>query len=983
MIYLLKSVEIHIKTNKIQLKSIKSVISMTVFFYTSSEVIIILDWIFEGIVKWIASLVTSVMDAISGIFLNALGTDMVAMEQYFPFITKAFEIMQYTAWCILFLITIWQLFKTFSGPISEAENPWHLLARSTLFAFLIGYAKPIFTIVLDIAKAPYTALMEVAMNASDFTFAGIEQTLKNGLATFVAIISIVGLLLIIIMMFILGWNYFKTLLMTVERYVIVGILCYTSPLAFAMGGSKATSKVFQSWCRMVGSQLLLLVMNVWFLRAFNSSVGQFTINGGALTTGEGNIFLWLFCALAFLKTAQKFDSILASLGLNIAQTGGNMGMELLMATRVLGGFGGKMSRTAGSAFGGSAGSAGTTSAMGGGAMSGFASKFKGNSYVRDAVVSGGTRMGAGGGVGVVGRAFGGMAAKTGTTLTGESISSVAARHPSVSGNIGGNIADRSLGNYMPHMSGRKLNGTQITGGHISTTATGTNGKEANVQMYNSDLYERPDTPHSVVNASDGSSWYQTAAGAGMSEFYSPPSFTGDVSESAQVAESFPDAENGTMLRTVDDGVIEATNPDGSNSIWYNSALYEEPNAPHSTISSADGVNWYAMQPNAETPYFETGEISSGNIADSANGINETPTPQENINTRVSSDTSENGVITNNAGGAMLNGNVPDISDIRDSSTLTDTPAKPIKSDSSVGSDKINNINDATIDGNIPKISDMSDKTTLSGGSVQSIGSSVSGSEVSVPETFNINETAAISTGINQDAISDSSAHMDSAKIVDGSSGITINGNENDTTELNETSTLTGNAGTGLNETNYGDKTDISDSVGVMAHNLGNYNDSIEPQTPSASLSGGVQPGVPQINYDPVAAAAYNQAQFHQFMPGYEQQISSINAARQSDGILEIRHPNGTGTAFYDNTMYKTPRGDYKIYEDNKGGKWYAVDGTPTVERRPVYEDGKPVFDGDEMKTVNVEGMKYKTIPEKFNEPKKRDSNAGKAPRKKQ
>ena len=65
-----------------------------------------LDWIFEGIVTWIASIVTQMMDAVSGLFLNALGTDMVAMEEYFPFVSKAFDVMQYTAWAMLFLI-IW------------------------------------------------------------------------------------------------------------------------------------------------------------------------------------------------------------------------------------------------------------------------------------------------------------------------------------------------------------------------------------------------------------------------------------------------------------------------------------------------------------------------------------------------------------------------------------------------------------------------------------------------------------------------------------------------------------------------------------------------------------------------------------------------------------------------------------------------------------------------------------------------------------
>ena len=44
-----------------------------------------LDWIFEGIVTWISSVVSDMMDAVSGLFLQALGTDMTAMEEYFPF----------------------------------------------------------------------------------------------------------------------------------------------------------------------------------------------------------------------------------------------------------------------------------------------------------------------------------------------------------------------------------------------------------------------------------------------------------------------------------------------------------------------------------------------------------------------------------------------------------------------------------------------------------------------------------------------------------------------------------------------------------------------------------------------------------------------------------------------------------------------------------------------------------------------------------
>ena len=696
-----------------------------------------LDWIFEGIVTWVSTVMTQLMDAVSGLFLNALGTDMTAMEEYFPFVRSAFSVIQYAAWAVLFLITVWQLFRVFGGPVTEAENPWTLLLRSGVFAFLIGAAKPIFLLTLDIARAPYTALMDISVSGEEFTFAGVEGALRTGLEAFVEIQSVVGLLLLIILMIALGWNYFKLLLETVERYVVVGVLCYTSPLAFSLGGSKSTNTVFKSWCRMVGSQLLLLVMNVWFLRAFNSSVGQFVGNGGNLSNGQGSIFLWLFCALAFLKCAQKFDSYLASMGLNVAQTGSSMAMEMVMAAKVLSGLG-VGPKSAGSVFKGTSSAASAAgSAAGAGFAANFANKFKGNSYVRDAVVSGGTRMGAGGAVGFVGRAFGGIAAQTGTTLTGESVASVAGRAPEVSGKIAGDIANRSVSNYIPGLAGKQLSETQIAGGHISTRVTGVDGRQTAVEMYSAAQYDRPDGPHAVATASDGTQWYQTAVGAGAMSFYDAPIFTGTAAEAPQVAASFPEAGEGISLRTVENGVMEATGENGS-TLWYNSAYYQEPEAPHSIQQAVNGVDWYAMQQPAEAPVFETGQ----------------------------------------------------------------------------------------------------------------------------------------------------------------------------------------------------------------------------------------------------AALEYNRAQFTSFMPGYERAVTDIDSSHREEGRLEVRHEDGSGTAFFDVARYEAPRGDYRVYEDRKGNQWYAVSGEPSVERKPVYEHGKPVYDGDSVKSVSVESVKYRAVPSRYAEPKPRILSEAKPPRRK-
>jgi len=624
----------------------------------------------------------------------------------------------------------------------------------------------------------------------------------------------------------LGWNYFKMLLEVVERYIVVGVLCYTSPLAYAMGCSKNTSQVFKSWCRMIGSQLLLLVMNVWFLRAFNSSVGTFVAGGGALSGGHGNVFLWIFCALAFLKTAQKFDSYLSSLGLSVAQTGSGMGMEMLMVARsAMGlsrGIAGGGSHSAGSMFRGGA-NAGTNAAGAAGGMAGFANKLKGNSYVRDAVVEGGQRMGAGGVGGMVGRAFGSAAAKGGATLTGDSIASVAGRAPQVSGKIGGDIADRSLGNFMPHMARMPLQDTQISGGHISTTAKMPDGKEASVDMYSAAQFDKPNAPHSVVQASDGSTWYQMASGDGAGAFYGTPGFSGNPSEAAQVAAAFPSMQDGTMLRTVDDGVLEASAPDGSTSMMYSSAHYDEPGGPHETVTAADGMQWYSMAAHADTPSFEPEfGYSSADFPGMAEGTG-----------------------LRAAGNGVLEARAPDG------------------------------------------------------------GMSMMYNSACYEEPGTAHDTMSSSDGGQWYSMA---AHADPPQ---------------------------------------------------LRHD-GSYE---APRNESA--------------------VAYNNAQFQSFMPAYEQPITQINSDRAQDGVMEVRHADGSGTQFYDQSQYQAPRGEHRTYEDARGGQWYAIPGTPAVERKPVYEDGKPVYDGEKLRTVQTETIRYKAVPQRHAGPAKRNQHERKPPRRKQ
>lgn len=63
------------------------------------------------------------------------------------------------------------------------------------------------------------------------------------------------------------------------------------------------------------------------------------------------------------------------------------------------------------------------------------------------------------------------------------------------------------------------------------------------------------------------------------------------------------------------------------------------------------------------------------------------------------------------------------------------------------------------------------------------------------------------------------------------------------------------------------------------------------------------------------AYAYNQAYFQQFMPGFDQPISSVDGSQRLDGHFEVRHEDGSGTMFYDTSQFSPPRGDYQVFED--------------------------------------------------------------------
>jgi hypothetical protein len=230
--------------------------------------------ILDGIVAWIAEQIMHGLDMVTTSVLGALGCDMTIFARYFPAAETMYGIFVALAIGLILLNWIWQLFKNFGlGAGIEAEDPIKLSIRSVLFILLAYYADEIVALALSIGGTPYQWIMTSELppiNFADFNSVAlvILGVVANGAVAIIALVLVV----------MLAWNYIKLLFEAAERYILLGVLVFTAPVAFALGASQSTSNIFKSWCRMFGGQIFLLIMNAWCLRIFTSMVGAFIAN---------------------------------------------------------------------------------------------------------------------------------------------------------------------------------------------------------------------------------------------------------------------------------------------------------------------------------------------------------------------------------------------------------------------------------------------------------------------------------------------------------------------------------------------------------------------------------------------------------------------------------------------------------------------------------------------------------------------------------
>lgn len=335
---------------------------------------------------------------------------------------------------ILYMIFVFQLGKSYLGPLSTAEHPVKLVAKTIIFAILVMFSATLCGWFIDIATLPFAAvenedtmgygisdwgqvglgdrIEQIAQSAyegildgtagedvADAAASGAKkiwnaithpfETLKKAFekVLFEAIISWFGFLIV----FTIVANYMRFIIEIAERYVILGVLSLFSPLCIATGVSDATSNTFKSWFRVMVSQVILMILAMFFVKVFQgaitrlNSLGNNALLGGAngkLANGaDYHPFVGLIFVLCWLRIATRVDNYMGTLGLTAMAAGDGLFADMLAGAKTakaIAGAPGAMARGAAAAASPFIGAAALGRAINGAGGVGFKQGLKGS-----------------------------------------------------------------------------------------------------------------------------------------------------------------------------------------------------------------------------------------------------------------------------------------------------------------------------------------------------------------------------------------------------------------------------------------------------------------------------------------------------------------------------------------------------------------------------------------------------------------------------
>lgn len=231
-------------------------------------------------------------------------------------------------WVVLSIFAILIDFYYVASGDKRAVPGSKLFLKIVVTGVLTWKSQELMFYIFDNIIQPLTSSFQDAVKGADST-PNVFSVIGSSFCTISA--GLVGAVIAIIMLLLIGINYFKLALEMIQRYLIIAVICALSPMAFATGSNSETEDISKKWFRMFWSQCVLLFLNVWCLAV----VKQGMMNVAQASADK--IVIWGLVVYGFIKVSQQLDDILQNAGLSITrQTSGMLEDFFMMGKSMMG-----------------------------------------------------------------------------------------------------------------------------------------------------------------------------------------------------------------------------------------------------------------------------------------------------------------------------------------------------------------------------------------------------------------------------------------------------------------------------------------------------------------------------------------------------------------------------------------------------------------------------------------------------------------------
>lgn len=233
---------------------------------------------------------------------------MAEMTKKIPFLATGYSVFQSMALAFAIIIAAFSIYSVFLSAGESRTSPVRVLVMTGVSIGMIYFGNYIAMMLVDFIKNPYEAFWGLELEGAQIEW---DKVLNSGV--FPEVIGLVKTAAIFILTVAITVALFKLYVEMFERYLMVGITVYAfAPLAYATIASDQTIHIFKRWFSMFIGQLILMCLSVWSLKLI--------LSGFKGMTSISQCFL----VLAACHIAQRLDTYLAQLGLNVVTTGGNL-----------------------------------------------------------------------------------------------------------------------------------------------------------------------------------------------------------------------------------------------------------------------------------------------------------------------------------------------------------------------------------------------------------------------------------------------------------------------------------------------------------------------------------------------------------------------------------------------------------------------------------------------------------------------------------